>query len=322
MTKLYRIDSQGNIQQLEPAYFANEVDELQTYIKKNPTILGDNVTIIADQLETRSGKRLDFLALEEVSEGVVRPAIVELKNVEADTDALLQVLRYADWALSNTDSVLLHATKSKAKVKELDNSSVKVIIVAPAIKSELLELSNYIVSSIDFGFLEFGRFKDAAGDLVVLDWKTPVVSPSSVTVAQQEWDWEKYERELKIKSDRISIGKHLFDGLVRLNSEKEWGLNPIFRKYYIPFKKSGYNIVEIELYTKQCYLAIRLPKPPKELGLPEILPECEQNYSEEYRRYSFQITNTKVVVADLSDYIDKALLSSSAVTYAHPWLSS
>ena len=308
MLNLVRIDSEGNMQQLDSAGFTNEVDELQSYIRKNPTILGDNIVIIAEQLDTGSGKRLDMLALEEVREGVVRPVVVELKNVEADTDALLQVLRYANWALSNTDSVRLYKEKSKAKSKEMDNTTVKVTIVAPAIKGELLELSNYIVQSIDFGFLEFRRFRDATGDdILSLDWKAPVVPSGTMSSVQQEWDWGKYESELKISHERIRIDKHLFDGLVRLNSEKEWGLTPVFRKYYVAFKKSGYNIVEIDLYSKLCYLAIQLPKPPKELGLPEIYPEIHQSYSEDYRRYSFQITNTNIEIADFSTYIEKAL---------------
>lgn len=307
MSNLVRIDTNGNIQRLESVHFANEVDELQSYVRKNPTILGDNIIIVAEQLDTGSGKRLDMLALEEIREGVVRPVVVELKNVEADTDALLQVLRYANWALSNTDSVRLYKEKSRAKSKEMDNSSVKVIIAAPAVKGELLELSNYVVGSIDFGFLEFGRFRDAAGDILSLNWKTPVVQPGSITVVQQEWNWEKYETELKISSDRIMIAKHLYDGLVRLNSEKEWGLTPIFRKYYVPFKKYGYNIVEIDLYSKPCYLGVQLPKPPKELGLPEIYPEFEQHYNGDYRRYWFRITNTNIEMADFSEHIEKAL---------------
>lgn len=307
MTNIVRIDSQGGIQKLEPAHFANEVDELQSYIRKNPSILGKNIVIIAEQLDTGSGKRLDMLALEEVREGVVRPVVVELKNVEADTDALLQVLRYANWVLSNTDSVRLYKEKSKVKSKEMDNTTVKVTIVAPAIKGELLELSNYIVQSIDFGFLEFGRFRDAAGDILVLDWKTPAEPTGSITVVQQEWDWGKYESELRISRERIRIGKHLFDSLVSLNSEKEWGLTPVFRKYYIAFKKSGYNIVEIDFYAKPCWLAIQLPGLPKELKLPEIYPELEQVYDKNYRRYSFHITDASVEVTGFSEYIEKAL---------------
>ncbi len=307
MADVVRIDSQGNIQKLEPAQFANEVDELQTYIKSNPTILGNKISIIAEQLDTGSSKKLDMLALEEVREGVVRPVVVELKNVEANTDAFLQVLRYANWALSNIDSVRLYKEKSSAKSKEVDSSSVKVIIVAPAIKDELLELSNYVVESIDFGFLEFGRFKDAAGDILSLDWKTPVMPSGSMTYVQQEWNWTKYEEELKIGSGRVEIGKHLYDSLEKLNSEKEWGLTPVFRKYYVAFKLLGYNVAEIDLYTKATYLTIRLPKLPQDLGLPDIHPELKPNHSEAYSRYSFKVVDKNLEVADFSDYIEKAI---------------
>jgi len=134
-----------------------------------------------------------------------------------------------------------------------------------------------------------------------------VVQRGSITIVQQEWNWEKYETELKISSDRIMIAKHLYDGLVRLNSEKGWGLTPIFRKYYVPFKKSGYNIVEIDVYSRPCYLGVQLPKPPKELGLQEIYAEFEQHYSADYRRYWFRIANTNIEMADLSEHIEKAL---------------
>jgi len=307
MTKIVRIGRDGNAQPLEPAIFANEVDEFQGYIKRNPTILGPKISIIAEQLDTGSRSRLDMLALEEIREGVVRPVIIELKNVEADIDVLLQVLRYANWALSNTDSIRLHAGESKAKFKELDNSNVKVIIVAPSIRDELPELSNYIVESIEFGFLEVRRFRDSSGDLVVTDWKTPALPPNSSTMVQKEWNWGKFETELKISPERIKIAKHLFDGLMDLNSDKGWGLTPYFRKYYVAFKKSGYNIVEIDLYTKPCYLGVQLSKQPKKLGLPEIHPELEPFYSEEYRRQWFKIPNTDIAVADFCDYIDKAL---------------
>ncbi len=274
MTELIRIDSQGNARKLETADFANEVDELQGYISKNPAILGDNIIIIAQQLDTGLGKIIDILALEEVKEDRVRPAIIELKNIEANTDILLQVIKYADWALSHTDSVKLYAGKAKVKFTEFDGTSVKVIIVAPAFKHDLIELGSYIGGNIDFNFLKFERFKDDDSDIIALDLKTPVATPTSITSIQQEWDWGKYRNELKISPDRIEIGKHIFEGLIKLNSDKDWGLTPVFRKYYVALKKSGYNIVEIDLYyAKKTYLTIQLPKPLKELDLPKINTE-------------------------------------------------
>ena len=308
MTHLLRINSQGSIQKLEPTHFANEVDELQSYIRTNPAILGDNITIIAEQLDTGSGTRLDILALEEIREGVVRPAIVELKNDEADTNVLLQVLKYSDWALSHTDSVKLYAEKVKVKFTEFDGTSVKVIIVAPAFKHELIELGSYIGGNIDFNFLNLERFKDDDGDIIALDSKTPVATPTSITSIQQEWDWGKYRSELKISPDRIEIGKYILEGLTKLNSDKDWGLTPVFRKYYVALKKFGYNIVEIDLYyAKKTYLSIQLPKPPKELDLPEIHTELEQDFSQVYKRYSFEFTDININVDDFIEYIERAI---------------
>ena len=132
--------------------------------------------------------------------------------------------------------------------------------------------------------------------------------PSDLTRAQQDWNWEKYESELEIDPKNIEIGKHLYDGLVQLNDTKEWGLSPIFRKYYIPFKSSWRIVVSIEYFSKFCYLSVQLPKSPEELGLPSINPDLEK-YEKQYRKYSFKVTSTDINVADFSDYIEKALKS-------------
>lgn len=308
MAKLLRIGKDETLA-LEPAQFVNEVDDLQSYIKKNQAILGDGIVIIAEQLDTGSGNRLDMLALEEISKGVVRPVVVELKNVEVDTDVLLQVLKYADWALSNKDSIKLYAEKSKLKAVEVDNSSVKVIIVAPIIKSGLLELSNYIIDSIDFGFLQFERFRDNSGDIVVLDWKAPEITRPPSTTIQAEWNWEKYEKDLKVKPQALSIAKYLYESLVKLNEELGWGLSPVFRKYYIPFKKSGYNIVVIELWERDiCFLVFqRFSKSPEALGLSELHPEFNQGYNEERSAYWFEIPKEDVDVRDFMPFILKAV---------------
>lgn len=306
MIRLIRIDKGGKLKQLEPAPFDNEVDDLKSYIIKNPAILGENITIIAKELDIKSEKRLDILALEEYSQDMAKPVVVELKNAEADTDSLLQVLGYAAWVLTSPDSVKYWADQLKYKVKNIDDDRVKVIIVAPAFKKELLELSSYITDSIEFGFLEFQRFSDTSGDLLVLDWKAPIMPPKSITRAQQDWNWEKYESELNIDTKNIEIGKHLYDGLVKLNDSKEWGLSPIFRKYYIPFKSSWRNVASIDYNTKFCWLSVQLPKSPEELGLPAINPDLEE-YEEQYRKYSFKVTSTDINVADFSAYIEKAL---------------
>jgi hypothetical protein len=307
MATLLRIDSTGTPHQLIPKEFQNEVDDLQRYIVKNPAVVGEKIEIVAEQLDTGSGKRLDILALERVSTDQVRPVVVELKNVEADTDALLQVLKYADWVLGHIDSVKLHAEKKGIKYKELDNTSVKVSVVAPIIRSDLLELGGYIGKNIDFEFVQFQRFQDEHGDLILIDRRVPMSSPTSITTAQEEWDWNRFENKLKINKDRLKVGQYLYDALIQINNDNNWGLTPVFRKYYIPFKKSGYNIFEIDLYSKVCALGIQLSKSPKKLGLPPIYPDIEQGYSAEYNRYWFHFPNTDIETEKLAIYIEKAI---------------
>jgi hypothetical protein len=45
------------------------VNELLGYITKKPAILGKNMTILTEQLDTGSSERLDILVVEEVNEG-------------------------------------------------------------------------------------------------------------------------------------------------------------------------------------------------------------------------------------------------------------
>jgi hypothetical protein len=307
MANLLRIDTKGDLQQLEPVKFTNETDDLQRYVAKNPAIIGDNVVIIAQQLDTGTGKRLDMLALERVAENQVRPIVVELKNTDAGTDALLQVLKYADWVLGHIDSVKYHAEKMGVKYKDLDNTSVKVSIIAPNIGIDLVELGGYIGKNIDFEFVQFERFQDHQGELLLIERKIPSTTPISITTVQEEWNWERFEKELKINKDRLKIGKHLYNSLLKLNDEYDWGIIPIFRKYYIPFKKAGWNILEIDLYSKHCRLAIQLPKAPEELDIPKIYPDLEQEYSSDYHRYYFIITDGNLDLSDFVEYIGKAL---------------
>jgi hypothetical protein len=76
---------------------------------------------------------------------------------------------------------------------------------------------------------------------------------------------------------------------------------------YIPFKKAGWNILELDLYSKTCRLAIQLPKAPEILGIHKIYTDLEQGYSPDYNRYYFNITTTISNPNDFVIYIEKAL---------------
>ncbi|MCX6013907.1 MAG: hypothetical protein NTV30_11025, partial [Chloroflexi bacterium] len=250
--------------------------------------------------------KMGILALEEVSEGIARPVIIEVKNDEADTGTLALMLRDANWSFVNSELLKKYADEAKTKYKDVDISTIKLVLVAPRIKEELLEVSNYVDKNIAFGFLEVKRFKDNSGELLILDWVAPSVPAGLVAVTRPEWDWQKYDTELRITSDKIEIAKNLYDNLCRLNNEKAWGLTPVFRKSYIVFKKAGNNVIQIELWTKPC-LVIRLLQKPTELGLPQIHKEIEQGYDDKFYQYWFRITNPALDINEFVAYIEKAI---------------
>ena len=73
-----------------------ERDDLEQWIKSNTQILGDDIAIIGEQVQTSSGP-LDFLGIDTGGNTV----IVELKRDKLPREALVQAIDYAsdvaDW---------------------------------------------------------------------------------------------------------------------------------------------------------------------------------------------------------------------------------
>ena len=73
--------------------------ELESILKKNPSMIEENFQIIGNQLTTPTG-RIDMLGVD--SNGTL--ALVELK-VQEDGEQLTQALTYYDWVLNNIDFI-------------------------------------------------------------------------------------------------------------------------------------------------------------------------------------------------------------------------
>ena len=102
---LYRISKDNKTQRLEPAPFTDELTDMERFIEKHPEILGN--MIILDREVHKGGKgRMDLLALD--LEEKSRVLIIELKNVEADENVLLQVMDYAHQYKDRIDLTLSH----------------------------------------------------------------------------------------------------------------------------------------------------------------------------------------------------------------------
>jgi hypothetical protein len=75
-----------------------EKDDLEQWIKSNPSILGDDIALIGEQIQTTSGP-MDFLGIDNSGNTV----IVELKRDKLPRESLVQAIDYAsdvaDWDL-------------------------------------------------------------------------------------------------------------------------------------------------------------------------------------------------------------------------------
>lgn len=81
-----------------------EKDHLEQWIKSNPSILGEDIAIIGEQVQTASGP-MDFLGIDSSGNTV----IIELKRDRLPREALVQAIDYAsdvsDWDLERFQTI-------------------------------------------------------------------------------------------------------------------------------------------------------------------------------------------------------------------------
>jgi len=98
------------VQSSLPASGRRERDDLEGWIRSDPTILGDDILIIGEQIQTASGP-LDFLAVD--SSGNI--VVVELKRDKLARDVLSQAIDYASdvsqWEIESFREICLGYTK-------------------------------------------------------------------------------------------------------------------------------------------------------------------------------------------------------------------
>src|ERR1039458_1101394 len=76
-----------------------EKDDLEKWIKSKPDILGDDILIIGEQIQTQSGGKLDFLGID--YNGYL--VIIELKREKLERLVLAQAIDYASDVASRSE---------------------------------------------------------------------------------------------------------------------------------------------------------------------------------------------------------------------------
>jgi hypothetical protein len=299
--ELLRIRS-GAVDRAEVAPFKNEVQDLQSYLETHLDLITPGMRLLARQLDTGEQDRLDILAAEPWANGH-RPVIVELKNITADEEVLLQCLRYARWLMTNPDSLRLYAQKLGIDVSP---GPMKVVIVAPEISTRTIELASFMKGNLDFEFVEVQRFRLGTEDLLIIDRRVPVDALKRVQSSQQEqWGWTRYETELRIKPATLELARRMFERVQKLNDERGWGLVPVFRKWYVPFQLNGSNKIILTFSsTSGVDLEVKLPEEPSLLGLPA---NPGQKWSTEYHQVAFRLKPEDDSLTTWLPFIERAM---------------
>jgi hypothetical protein len=298
MAELFGVQDGGMAKHIDEFPFQDEVNDLESFIKKNPEVVSEGLEIFGEQVDTGAGDRIDLLALSKTA-ATAQITLIELKNGIAQQTVLLQTLRYASWIKNNPDSIKYLLEKKRVSVDDIEFNP-KIIIIAPQIDPTLIELSQYN-QAFEFDFVEVRRFGTMDNFYVVVDHRTSLQSPTTRVSSQEEWNWEKYETELRINRDEIEIAKSVFDKLMSIFQEKQWSLNPRFRKGYVAFQFGGRNVIIISFWIKSrlCFLGFKLGQLPEKLGLENPYPDAQHKFFPDYGEYHVRIESKEF---DISKY--------------------
>ncbi len=138
-----------------------ETEHLENWIKTKPEILGTDILIIGEQVYTKSGNKLDFLAIDNNGNVV----IVELKRDKLDRLVLAQVIDYAsdlaNWdvdklseiCISYTGNTLENHISENFKDIEIDdltiNQTQRLLLVGFSIGESLNRMIGWLSSKFD-----------------------------------------------------------------------------------------------------------------------------------------------------------------------------
>lgn len=139
-----------------------EKDHLEQWIRSNPQILGDDIVIIGEQVQTSSGP-LDFLGIDNSGNTV----IVELKRDKLPREALVQAIDYASdiagWEIDrfretckshtgqNLEDLLQERFESIAIEDLAINQSQRLLLVGTGVEESLGRMIEWLSDSYSVG---------------------------------------------------------------------------------------------------------------------------------------------------------------------------
>lgn len=157
-----------------------ERDDLEQWIKSNPQILGDDIAVIGEQVQTSSGP-LDFLGIDNYGNTV----IVELKRDRLPREALAQAIDYASdiagWEIDRfrevckayTGQALEDFLQEKFEDISLEdlaiNQAQRLLLVGTAVEESLGRMIEWLSDSYNVGInvIVLNYAKTSQGDSIL-----------------------------------------------------------------------------------------------------------------------------------------------------------
>lgn len=182
---MYRVDIQNKrlIEMPVTSFLAMNLRErfdIQEWIEGTPTILGEELLIIAKEMVLPSGRRLDLLAVDKQGALVV----IELKRDDSGTDVEWQAIKYASYCSSfSADEIFIYyaqylgsdADDARAAIEQfIDgeladlNQTQRIILVSKEFHSEVISAVLWLrESQIDVECIRLRPHRDQDGHLYI-----------------------------------------------------------------------------------------------------------------------------------------------------------
>ncbi len=206
-----------------------EPKDLESWIKANPEILGENILIIGEQVQTRSGP-LDLFGIDKSGNTV----IIELKRDKIPREALAQAIDYASdaasWDFDKLNEICLAYTKFpldeylSENFKDIDlenisfNQTQRILLVGFFIEEPLQRMVEWLSEEYELAinYLVLRYIKSEGGDeLIARTMIIPEVEEQEKVRHKQRKGWQmsnlpgNYNSEelIKILIDYLSQDK-------------------------------------------------------------------------------------------------------------------
>jgi hypothetical protein len=217
-----------------------EREHLESWIKSNPIILGEDIAIIGEQVQTKSGS-LDFLGIDNNGNII----IVELKRDSLPREALVQAMDYAsdiaNWEVDRFNDICLSYTNQNLEdflIEKFPNKTTedlsitqaqRILLVGFSIEEPLSRIVEWLSSKYNVGInaIVLNYVKTSSGDELL----------SRTVIIPEEVEREKTNRKKFIIEMSTEPGTYdnevLKEQLVKYLSNNLYSSQRI-RDYFLP----------------------------------------------------------------------------------------